>query len=136
MTALEGGSQSIFGISGTTFASEFNPGYMPGSLMQFHCGKNWPNPGVQAWQPDYRDFAPALGLSWSLPWLGRDKTVFRAGYGIAYEKNFLALLNQLNGYGAPAWGGRNRLRLPPIRTWLIVAAIAASLGCTIGNDSD
>ncbi len=105
MTALEGGSQSIFGISGTTFASEFNPGYMPGSLMQLQLvGKNSPNPGVQAWQPDYRDFAPALGLSWSLPWLGRDKTVFRAGYGIAYEKNFLALLNQLNGYGAPGLG--------------------------------
>ena len=59
---------------------------------------------MQAWQPDYRDFSPALGLSWSLPWLGKDKTVFRAGYGIAYEKNFLALLNQLNGYGAPGLG--------------------------------
>jgi hypothetical protein len=105
MTALVGGSQSIFGISGATFASEFNPGYMPGQLMQLQLvGKNSPNPNVLPWQPDYRDFAPALGLSWSLPWLGKDKTVFRAGYGIAYEKNFLALLNQLNGYGAPGLG--------------------------------
>jgi hypothetical protein len=105
MTALVGGSQSIFGISGATFASEFNPGYMPGPLMQLQLvGKNSPNPNVLPWQPDYRDFAPALGLSWSLPWLGKDKTVFRAGYGIAYEKNFLALLNQLNGYGAPGLG--------------------------------
>ena len=105
MTDLVGGSQSLFGVSGTTFAAEFNPGYMPGQLMQLQLvGKNSPNPGVQPWQPDYRDFAPALGLSWSLPWLGKDKTVFRAGYGIAYEKNFLALLNQLNGYGAPGLG--------------------------------
>ena len=105
MTTLVGGSQSIFGISGTTFASLFNPGYTPGSLMQLQLvGKNSPNPGIQAWQPDYRDFSPALGVSWSLPWLGKDKTVFRAGYGVAYEKNFLALLNQIYGYGAPGLG--------------------------------
>jgi hypothetical protein len=30
--------------------------------------------------------------------------VFRAGYGISYEKNFLALLNQIYGYGAPGLG--------------------------------
>jgi hypothetical protein len=67
-------------------------------------GKNSPNPGVQAWKPDHRDFAPALGLSYSLPWFGKDKTVFRAGYGVSYEKNFLALLNQIYGYGAPGLG--------------------------------
>jgi hypothetical protein len=105
MTDLVGGSQSVFGISGTTFASEFNPGYMPGSLMQLQLiGKNSPNPGVLPWHPDYRDFAPAVGLSWSLPWLGKDKTVFRAGYFVSYEKNFLALLNQIYGYGAPGLG--------------------------------
>jgi hypothetical protein len=105
MVDLVGGSQSIFGVSGTTFAALFNPGYMPGSLMQLQLvGKNSPNPGMQAWNPDYRDFAPALGLSYSLPWFGKDKTVFRAGYGISYEKNFLALLNQINGYGAPGLG--------------------------------
>jgi len=109
MTDLVGGSQSIFGISGTTFAAEFNPGYTPGSLMQLQLiGKNSPNPSMQAWQPDHRDFAPALGLSWALPplgkVLGKDTTVFRAGYGVSYEKNFLALLNQIYGYGAPGLG--------------------------------
>ncbi len=105
MTDLVGGSQSLFGISGTTFAALFNPGYTPGSLMQVQLiGKNSPNPSQQAWQPDYRDFSPAIGLSWALPWLGKDKAVFRAGYGIAYEKNFLALLNQIYGYGAPGLG--------------------------------
>ncbi len=105
MVDLVGGSQSIFGVSGTTFASEFNAGYMPGSLMQLQLiGKNSPNPNQQAWRPDYRDFAPAVGLSWALPWLGQNKTVFRAGYFVSYEKNFLALLNQIYGYGAPGLG--------------------------------
>jgi hypothetical protein len=105
MVDLVGGSQSIFGVSGTTFAALFNPGYEPGQLMQLQLiGKNSPNPGISAWKPDYRDFAPALGLSYSLPWFGKDKTVFRAGYGVSYEKNFLALLNQIYGYGAPGLG--------------------------------
>jgi hypothetical protein len=105
MTDLVGGSQSLFGISGTTLAALFNPGYEPGQLMQLQLiGKNSPNPGIQAFKPDHRDFAPALGLSYSLPWLGKDKTVFRAGYGVSYEKNFLALLNQIYGYGAPGLG--------------------------------
>src|SRR4030095_13306858 len=29
--------------------------------------------------------APAIGLSWSIPFFGKDKTVFRAGYGISYQ---------------------------------------------------
>jgi hypothetical protein len=105
MVDLVGGSQSIFGISGTTLGALFNPGYEPGQLMQLQLiGKNSPNPGIPAWKPDYRGFAPALGLSYSLPWFGKDKTVFRAGYGVSYEKNFLALLNQIYGYGAPGLG--------------------------------
>ena len=137
MTDLVGGSQSIFGISGTTFAAEFNPGYMPGSLMQLQLvGKNSPNPGVQPWQPDYRDFAPALGLSWSLPWLGKDKTVFRAGYGIAYEKNFLALLNQLNGYGAPGLGQSQSITPSTYQSLGQVSLpLPSAFHCPVGNHS-
>jgi hypothetical protein len=105
MTDLVGGSQSIFGISGTTLGSLFQPGNEPAPLTQVQLiGKNSPNPNALPWKPDHRDFAPQLGLSWSLPWLGKDKTVFRAGYGVSYEKNFLALLNQIYGYGAPGLG--------------------------------
>ena len=25
-------------------------------------------------------------MTWALPWLGKDKTIFRAGYSIAYER--------------------------------------------------
>jgi hypothetical protein len=105
MVDLVGGSQSIFGISGTTLGALFQPGNEPGSLAQFQLiGKNSPNPNIQPWKADYKDFAPAVGLSWSLPWLGKDKTVFRAGYGISYEHNIMALLNQLFGYGTPGLG--------------------------------
>ncbi len=53
-----------------------------GSLttVQF-VGKNSPNPGVKLYNDDWNNLAPSFGLSWSLPWLGKDKTVLRAGYG-------------------------------------------------------
>jgi len=105
MVDLVGGSQSIFGISGDNFGALFQPGNMPGSLAQFQLvGANSPNPNVLPWKKTYRNFAPAIGLSWSLPWLGKNKTVFRAGYSISYEHNIMALLNQLFGYGAPGLG--------------------------------
>ncbi len=50
-------------------------------------GKNSPQPDKQLWKDDYNNFAPAVGISWSLPWFGQDKTVFRAGYGINYTGN-------------------------------------------------
>jgi hypothetical protein len=105
MVDLVGGSQSIFGISGNSLGSLFQPGNMPGSLTQFQLvGGNSPNPNVLPWAKEFRNFAPAIGLSYALPWLGENKTVFRAGYGISYEHNIMALLNQLFGYGAPGLG--------------------------------
>ena len=52
--------------------------------MQF-VGKNSPNPDLQVHKDDWNNFGPAVGLSWQLPWFGRDKTVLRAGYGINYN---------------------------------------------------
>src|SRR5262249_5937012 len=65
--------------------------------VQF-VGKNSPNPnlGVNLKGDDYHDFAPAIGLSWNLPWLGKGKTVVRAGYGINYPaalRNFITVDN-------------------------------------------
>ncbi len=48
-------------------------------------GKNSPNPGTLLYKNDRNNFAPAVGLSWSLPWGGKDKTVVRAGYGVDYQ---------------------------------------------------
>ena len=52
-------------------------------------GKNSPNPNKQMWNDDWNNFAPSFGLSWSLPWFGRDKTVLRAGYGWSYTGSSL-----------------------------------------------
>jgi hypothetical protein len=52
-------------------------------------GKNSPNPERKVHNDDFNNFAPSVGLSWSLPWLGQDKTVIRAGYGWSYVTNSL-----------------------------------------------
>jgi hypothetical protein len=36
-------------------------------------GKNSPNPDKKIWNDDWNNLSPSLGLSWSLPWLGKDK---------------------------------------------------------------
>src|SRR5262249_51623456 len=59
-------------------------------------GKNSPNSGVQLYNDDWNNFAPSVGLSWSLPWFGKDKTVLRMGYGISFHGN-----NLVNVVGGP-----------------------------------
>jgi hypothetical protein len=65
--------------------------------VQF-VGKNSPNPnlGVNLKGNDTHDFAPAIGLSWNVPWFGKGKTVVRSGYGINYPaalRNFITVDN-------------------------------------------
>src|SRR6185295_7118566 len=42
-------------------------------------------PSKQIYSDDWNNVAPAVGFSWSLPWLGKDKTTLRGGYGISYQ---------------------------------------------------
>jgi hypothetical protein len=68
-----GGAAGLYGISS-------------GQLTRLQLvGKNSPNPDTLFYENDWNNFAPAVGLSWSLPWGGKEKTVLRAGYGMNYQ---------------------------------------------------
>ncbi|MBI2149257.1 MAG: TonB-dependent receptor, partial [Acidobacteria bacterium] len=83
--SVTGGGLGLFGISGRSWADWMRPG-VRGDLMTLEfVGKNSPNPDKQFYPDDWNNFGPAIGLSWSLPWFGKDKTVVRAGYGVFYQ---------------------------------------------------
>ncbi len=96
--ALAGGSSSLFGISGTGFGDLFQPGRLNGALTRVEAiGPATAHPARQLYRDDYNNFAPSAGLSWSLPWFGRNKTVLRMGYGIGYERNPIYLVHTVSG---------------------------------------
>jgi Outer membrane receptor for ferrienterochelin and colicins len=98
MLAPVGAGGAVFGVSGTSFASEFQPGAASGAPTRIQqIGEGTPNPKTQLYNPDRNNFAPAVGLAWSLPWLGHNKTVVRAGYGIGYERLPLYLVHNDSG---------------------------------------
>jgi hypothetical protein len=93
-----GGSKGLFGLSGTSFADLYQPGHLTGSLTAVELvGKNSVNPDTRLYDDDWNNFAPAVGLSWSIPYFGRNKTVLRAGYSIGYERNSLRLVDIVAG---------------------------------------
>ena len=96
--ALVNGSGGLFGISGTSFADMYQPGRNKGQLTQVQLvGKNSPNPNTSLYANDLNNFAPVVGLSWALPYFGKDKTVLRAGYSVSYERNALVLTDGVSG---------------------------------------
>jgi hypothetical protein len=82
-----GGAKGLYGITAGS-----------PTVLQL-VGKHSPHPDTLFYQNDWNNFAPAVGLSWSLPWGGKDKTVLRAGYGISYQgaASFNAGLNVASG---------------------------------------
>lgn len=93
-----GDSSSVFGLSGKSLNDLFKPGVLNGSLANTQqVGKNSPNPDTLLYNNDFNNFAPAVGFSWSPKFLGENKTVVRAGYGIGFERNSLRLLDVLAG---------------------------------------
>jgi hypothetical protein len=74
-------------------------------------GKNSPIPNSKLYNDDWNNFAPSFGLSWSLPWLGRDKTVLRAGYGWSITggplKGASGGINGIAGSVPGAFGGNS-----------------------------
>jgi len=101
----QGGGYSLFGISGHSYADEFHPGVLNGQLITpEQIGPNGPNPNVPLFKGDHNNLAPGVGMAWSLPWLGgKDKTVFRAGYGVSYERTPI-YVTQLQTVYAPGLG--------------------------------
>src|SRR6185503_19812025 len=45
----------------------------------------------------FNNFGPVVGLSWSIPYFGKDKTVLRAGYSVSYEREALRLVDIVAG---------------------------------------
>ena len=95
---LEGGSGSIFGISGTSFADLFHPGVINGKPTTIRpIGPKSSNPDERHFAGDHNNFGPAAGFAWQLPWWGKGKTTLRGGYGVGFERNPLYLVSSMNG---------------------------------------
>src|SRR5438034_9648830 len=80
-------------------------GYSCGALTTAEfVGKYSDHPDVQLYNDSWKNVAPAVGFSWSLPWLGKDKSVLRAGYGWSYVGRPLIGANSANSITGVAGG--------------------------------
>ncbi len=131
-----GGGAGVFGISGTTLASLFNPNATGGTPTVIQAiGPGTPNPGTQFYNTDYKNFSPALGLAWAVPgssgigkWIsgGPNKMTIRMGYGIGYQRLPLGLVD-VNSSLNPAIQRRTRKSsLPTWGTWSCRCSLPAS----------
>lgn len=101
-----GGTAGLFGISGTTLGSLFNPNASGGSQTIIQAiGPGSPNPGTQFYNTDYKNFSPAVGLAWAVPgdgfWKkisgGPNRMSIRMGYGIGYQRLPIGLVATVSG---------------------------------------
>jgi hypothetical protein len=85
-------------LSGTDFSALRRPGVTNGSLTRLQLvGKNSPNEDTPLYEPDWNNFAPAVGFSWALSYFGKNKTVLRGGFGMGYERNSLRIVDIVAG---------------------------------------
>jgi hypothetical protein len=90
---LVNGSAALFGRSGTSFNDIFQPGRLNGADTNVMLvGKNSPHENTNIYAADRNNFAPAVGVNWSL--LG---FVLRAGYSLGYERSSFRLLDIVAG---------------------------------------
>jgi hypothetical protein len=101
-----GNSAGVYGISGTNMSALFNPFATGGSPTTIQpIGPGTVNPGLSYYNTDYKNFAPALGLAWSVPgeglWRmisgGKDKMTIRVGYSIGYQRLPIGVVNTASG---------------------------------------
>src|SRR5438045_8951943 len=90
MPLTVGAPSCIWGISGTGFGDWFKPGVRGTPTTIQFVGKNSPNPGTSWFDDDYKDFGPAVGFAWQVPWFGAGKTTIRGGYQMTYHAGQVA----------------------------------------------
>jgi len=101
----KGGFSGLFGISGTNYDVMWAPGASGGSLTEVvPIGNNSSNPDYSAYDNYYKGFGPAIGLSWSIPYFGQDKTVLRIGYQISrpMASDFLGISGDISSMSSEA----------------------------------
>ena len=98
-----GGTVGNFGISEPGFDKWMKnrtyvktaPGVIPAPVSMYHyVGPGSQNPDLRPWNKDMNNFAPHLGFSWQLPWLGKGTTTLRGGWSVSYGQ-----LNTSEQYG-------------------------------------
>jgi len=83
-TALTGGGNALFGISGRSFNEWMKPGQRADLMELIYVGPNSPNEDQKIYKRDWNNFGPAIGFSWQPGWGGQGKTTVRGGYQIQY----------------------------------------------------
>jgi len=101
-----GGSAGLFGISGTSLSSLFNPYATGGSpTVMEGVGPGTANPDIAFYRTSYKNYSPNVGLAWAVPgngiwkWIsgGPNRMTIRMGYGIGYDHLPIYLANQVSG---------------------------------------
>jgi hypothetical protein len=83
--AAIGGGSAGFGISGRDFTGWMNPGARGDTTTFQFVGPNSPHSAQLPYNDDWKNFGPAIGFAYQLPWLGENKTTIRGGYQITYQ---------------------------------------------------
>jgi len=83
--AAVGGGDAGFGISGRGFSGWMNPNARADNTVFQFVGPNSPHSGQLPYNNDWKNFGPAVGFAYQLPWFGESKTTVRGGYQITYQ---------------------------------------------------